>query len=92
MTAFTPDIFDKAKGVVLDKMDRWLLLGLIVFFAAHATFILGWRPDIKAYENALSWIIAAIVILAGLFVAGEIAQKAPRQRKAAPPAPPAPMP
>lgn len=80
MTAFTPDVFDKVKGVVLDKIDRWLLLGLILFFAGHATLILGWRTSIKDYENALSWIIAAIVILAAVFVAGEIAQKPKRER------------
>lgn len=74
------DLVEKFKGIELDKFDSHLLLGLIVFFAALLAQILLLRANIKDYENVVSWLIAGIVALALLYVAGARVKRPPRAR------------
>lgn len=77
----TGDVLDKLKGLVRDRTETWAMLAAMLLFAGEIVHILGWRTNIKDYENALSWLIGALVATLVTFVAGEVMQKPKRERR-----------
>lgn len=74
------DILDKLKGIVRDRVETWVMLAAMLFFATHISVILWKRAaQIKDFENTLSWLLSALVIVLITFVAGEVAQKPKRK-------------
>lgn len=64
------DIVDKFKTIDLDHYDCHLLIALIVFFCGLLTYIICFRANMREHESVVSWLIAGIVALALLYVAG----------------------
>lgn len=75
------DVLDKLKGIVRDRLETWALIVGMLFCAGWISQILWKRAaQIKDFENVLSWLITALVVLMITLVAGEAVQKPKRER------------
>ena len=82
------DVLEKLKGFAISKRDRNLIYGALVFCGVGIAYILGRGQDTKLFQDAISNLIWAGVVLVIVFVAGSVEQRRVAARTMTPQAPP----